>query len=343
MRQRFEALYGVWQCNAVSGGISAARPFSEGLLRSIQAEQDTGLRLQAHHSGWSTSIMIGEPANARQHADEGRRLYDPEAHRAHRFIFGGHDPGVCARYIGGMAEWLLGYPEQALASIAESLALADRVAHPFTLMTALNFAFAVHLNNREPGAVLKRLETAEALVAEQRISFIVDPEIMRGAALAALGAADEAIVRIQQGLRETRRKGATFFLPFGHAFLADALARRREYKQSLVAAREGLELASATGEHVWDAELHRLAGLALVGCKRLDEGQRALREALRVARQQQAKSYELRAATSLARLWGEQGRRAEARELLALIYGWFTEGFDTADLNDAATLLSELA
>jgi tetratricopeptide (TPR) repeat protein len=340
-RQRFEALYGVWQCNAVSGGIYAARPYSERLLRLTQAEQDTGLRLQAHHSGWSTAIMIGEPANARQHADEGRRLYDPEDHRAHRHIFGGHDPGVCARYIGGMAEWLVGYPERALASIAESLALADRVAHPFTSMAALNFAFAVHLSNREPEAVLKRLEAAEALVAEQRISFIVEPEIMRGAALVGLGAVDEATDRLRRGLTETRRKGGTFFLPFGLAFLADALVRG-EPTAALAAAREGLEVAGATGERVWDAELHRLAGIALVGLNRLEEGQTAFDEALIIARRQQAKSYELRTATSLARLWGEQGRRAAARELLTPIYGWFTEGFETADLKDAKALLAEL-
>ena len=235
-----------------------------------------------------------------------------------------------------------GVSGKALVSIAESLALADRVAHPFTSMTALNFAFAVHLNNREPETVLKRLETAEALVAEQRISFIVEPEIMRGTALVGLGAVEEATDRLRRGLTETRRKGATFFLPFGLAFLADALARRGVHAEALTAAREGLEVTGATGEHVWDAELHRLAGIALVGLNRLEEGQTAFDEALIIARRQQTKSYELRTATSLARLWREESRRVEARELLAPIYDWFTEGFDTADLSEAATLLSEL-
>jgi predicted ATPase len=201
---------------------------------------------------------------------------------------------------------------------------------------ALNFAFAVHLNNREPEAALKRLETAETLVAEQRISFIVEPEIMRGAALVGLGAVDEATDRLRRGLSETRRKGATFFLPLGLAFLADALARCGEPAAALAEAQEGLEVAGATGERVWDAELYRLAGIALVG-------QTAFHEALTIARRQQAKSYELRTATSLGRLWGELGRRAEARKLLAPIYDWFTEGLDTADLKDARRLLDELA
>ena len=166
---------------------------------------------------------------------------------------------------------------------------------------------------------------------------------MRGAALVGLGATEEGIVRIQQGLTETRRKGATFYVPFGLAFLADALARRGDHAEALAAAREGLEVASKTGEHIWDAELRRLAGIALVGLNRLEEGQTAFDEALTIARRQQAKSYELRTATSLARLWGELGRRAEARKLLAPIYDWFTEGLDTADLEDARRLLDELA
>ena len=342
-QQRFEALCGVWQCSAVSGGIVAAHPLSERLLRMTESEQDAGLRLQAHHSGWSTYVLTGDPSRAREHADAGRALYDPEKHRAHRLVYGGHDPGVCARYIGGFAEWLLGYPEQALASIGESLALADRVAHPFTSMAALNFAFTVHISNRQPDEVLERLEVAEVFVAEQRLSFIVEPEIMRGAALVALGAVDEATELIRQGLTKTRRKGATFFLPFGLAYLAEALARRGEHTAALGTAQEGLEVAGATGQHVWNAELHRLGGMALLGANKVDESQACLDEALAVAGRQQAKAYELRAATSLARLWAEQGRRTQARPLLASIYGWFTEGVDTADLREAKTLLDEIA
>jgi predicted ATPase len=125
--------------------------------------------------------------------------------------------------------------------------------------------------------------------------------------------------------------------------LADVLTRKGEHSAALRAAREGLETEERTGHRQWEAELHRLEGLALFGLNRLDEGQIALEEALRIARRQQAKAYELRAATSLARLWGEQGRRAQARDLLAPIYAWFTEGFDTADLKEAKALLEALA
>jgi predicted ATPase len=125
--------------------------------------------------------------------------------------------------------------------------------------------------------------------------------------------------------------------------LAAALALAGEHEASLAAVRNGLKVQNETGYGWWAAELHRLEGIALVDLNRLDEGQRAFNAALQVARRQQAKAYELRAATCLARLWGEQNKRKEARELLAPVYGWFTEGFDTVDLREAQVLLEELA
>jgi predicted ATPase len=133
------------------------------------------------------------------------------------------------------------------------------------------------------------------------------------------------------------------FRLYGLTQWANALTRQREYGAALTAALDGLSTQEKTGHRQWEAELHRLKGIALAGLNRLEEAQYALEEALLVARRQQAKSYELRAATSLARLWAEQDRRAEAHDLLAPIYGWFTEGFDTADLKDAKALLDELA
>jgi predicted ATPase len=130
---------------------------------------------------------------------------------------------------------------------------------------------------------------------------------------------------------------------YGFAKLADALTRQGEHGAALTAARDGLSTAEDTGHRQWEAELRRFEGIALFSLNRLEEGQNALAEAIRIARKQQAKAYELRAATSLAWLWGGQGRRAEARELLAPVYGWFTEGFDTADLKEAKALLGDLA
>jgi predicted ATPase len=301
------------------------------------------LRLQAHHSGWTTSWPAGDPTKAREHADAGRRLYDPTKHASHRFVYGGHDPGVCAGWVGAQAEWLIGYPEKALASSADSLALAERIAHPFTLSAALTFSSVLYLNRREPEQALSLLEAAEVLVAEQRLSFLVEPGMLRGAALVGQGAVDEAIARIHEGVAQWTRLGRTILLSYGLAFLAEGLTRHGDRASALVALREGLETACATGEHFWDAELHRLTGTVLLAGNKLDEGQASLQQAIRIAQAQQARSLELRAATSLARLWGEQGRRGEARNLLAPVYGWFTEGFDTADLKEAKALLDQLA
>jgi len=132
-------------------------------------------------------------------------------------------------------------------------------------------------------------------------------------------------------------------LPYGLAFLAEGLERHGDRAAARAALQEGLDTAVATGQHLWDAELHRLTGTVLLTENKLNEAEASLQQAIRIAQAQEAKSLELRAAYDLARLWGEQGRRPEAHDLLAPVYGWFTEGFDTADLKDAGKLLSELA
>ena len=199
----------------------------------------------------------------------------------------------------------------------------------------------VYLNRHEPERALRQLKAAEALAAEQRLSLVYEPGILRGVALLGQGAVDEAIARIREGVARWTRLGRTLFLPYGLAFLAEGLARHGDRAAALATLREGLATADATGEHKWDAELHRLTGTVLVAENQLEEG--SLQQAIRIAQAQQAKSLELRAARDLARLWGEQGRRAEARDLLAPVYGWFTEGLDTADLKEAKALLDQLA
>ena len=338
-QQRFDALYGVWQSTNMSGRSAAAGPLSARLLRMTEQEGDDGLRLQAHHSAWATWAFAGDPAKTREHTDAGRLLYDPQKHASHRFVYGGHDPGACARLLGSWAEWLLGYPETALASIADSLSLAEPLAHPFTLSLALTFSAVLHLNRREPERALSVAEAVEALVAEQRLSLPLDLGIVHGAALVGQGAAKEAIARIREGVTRSTGLGR----PYGLAFLAEGLASHGDRAAALAALHEGLEIAGATGEHGWDAELHRLAGIVRLAENKRNEGEASLQQAIRIAQFQRAKSLELRAVRDLARLWGEQGRRAEARDLVAPVYGWFTEGFDTADLEEAKALLDQLA
>jgi tetratricopeptide (TPR) repeat protein len=338
-QQRFDALYGVWQSTNMSGDSAGASPLSARLLSMTEQEGDEGLRLQALHSAWATLAFAGDPAKTREHTDAGRLLYDPEKHASHRFVYGSHDPGACALLLGAWAEWLLGYPEKALASSADSVSLAERIAHPFTLGLALTFGAVLHLNRREPERALSLAEAAKALAAEQRLSLPFEPGMVHGAALVGQSAAEEAIARIREGVTKSTGPGR----PYGLAFLAEGLAGRGDRAAALAALQEGLELTRATGEHGWDAELHRLAGTVLLAENKLGEGEASLRQAIRIAQAQQAKSLELRAARDLARLWGEQGRRTEACDLVAPVYSWFTEGFDTADLKEAKALLDQLA
>jgi len=339
-RRLFVAVYGLWQSASGRAMIRDCRRLSDRLLELAADTTDDELHLQAHHSAWATCLHSGEPATAREHCEVGRRLYDPERHRTHRLLYGGHDPGVCASNIDARARWQLGHPDTGLTIGREGLALAERIAHPFTLVTALLWSAMLHLDRGEPDLALRRLSEAETHAAEQRVGFVWEPLFLRGKALSIQGALEDAIVCFGDGL--AGGLGAARSRGYGLVGLAEAFARRGEHARALAAAREGLTAQQQTGYRQWDAELHRLEGIALVGCNRLEEAQHALKAALRISRRQQVKSYELRAATSLARWWGEQGRRAEARDLLAPVYDWFTEGFDTADLKEAKGLLDEL-
>jgi len=339
-RQLFMAVFGLWVSANGRGGMVECRQFSRRLQQLTATDADGELRLQAHHSAWTTCLFSGEPAAVREHCEAGRRLYDPERHRSHRLLYGGHDPGACAGYQGAQAYWLFGYPDTGLAMGSEALVLAERIAHPFTLGASLVMNAMLHLDRDEPELALQRIEAANALAAEQRIGLVLEPHILLGAVMTAQGAYEEAVTCLRDGLAQPR---AIRLHHYGLAKLAEALSRMGEHQQALATVGKGLEDQERTGQRRWEAELYRLKGVALLGLNRIDDAQAAFEEALRVARRQQAKSYELRAATSLARMWGEQGRRAEARELLAPVYGWFTEGFDTADLKDAKALLAELS
>jgi class 3 adenylate cyclase len=338
-QQLFMAVYGLWQSANGAGKIYECRKLSN-RLEQLTADRDE-LRLEAHHSAWATCLFSGEPAAAREHSEAGRRIYDPERHRLLRELYGGHDPGACAHYIGAQANWLLGFPEKGLALGHHALALAERIAHPFSLLATLQFNSMLHLERREPGLALQHLEAAEALAAEQRLGFVFEPQLLRGAALTLQGDLAAAAARLREGLAGPAGKAR--LRCYGLARLADVLTRQGEHGAALAAANEGLSTAEETGHRQWEAALHRLSGIALRDLNRLEEAEHAMQEALRVARRQQARAYELRAAVDLARLWGEQGRRSEAFELLAPIYGWFTEGFDTADLREGKKLLGELA
>jgi class 3 adenylate cyclase/predicted ATPase len=340
-RQLFQATNGLWQHAAGAGRLLAAHPLADRLMQLAVKAADDGLHLQAHHSAWTTRWAVGELAQAYAHTQEGRRLYDMERHRSHRHTYGGHDPGVCARMSGGQVEWLLGYPDRAAASAEEAVALAAQLAHPFSRELALDYAGFVRFNRGEPELGLAHCSTAAAIRSEHRLAFVIDPLLARGAAQIAQGAPAAAAASIQQIFQPERP--VTLWRSYGLCLWAQALAQQGSYDEALVKLAEGFARIETTGERFWQAELHRVRALVLLAQNNLDEAQASFQQAIRTAQAQQAKSLELRAARDLARLWGEQGRRGEARDLLKPVYGWFTEGFDTANLKEAKALLDDLA
>jgi predicted ATPase len=335
------ALFGLWNF-ARTSDFDEARALSHRMLVLTRDHDDSGLRLQAHHAAWTTNFFRGELFPGRSQCEEGRRLYDFERHRSHAMLYGGHDPGVCARIIGGFTNWLIGYPDQSLASGNDALSLAERLGHPFTLGITLLQATVLHQLRREPGMVLQRVHAAEVVAAEQRLSLHIDSRVLRGGALAAQGAGAEAVAMIREGLSERNRAGAKLYRPFCLAVFAEALEATGDHDSALAALSEALAVAQETGERWWEAEIHRLKGVSLLSQNCLTDSEASFQRSMRIAQAQQAKSLELRAVRDLAWLWGEQGRHAEARDLLAPVRGWFTEGFDTADLKQAKALLDEL-
>jgi len=241
--------------------------------------------------------------------------------------------------------WLLGYPEQALQRSEAALTLARALSHPPSLAGALAFAAMLHQGRRERQLVQERAEAAIALARAQGLPhWVTYGTIMRGWTLAVQGQWEEGMTQIQQGLVAQHASGAQIARPHFLAMLTEAHAAAGQAEAGLDVLAEALALVDHTGERYWEAELYRLKGELLLQQALPDASQAEVcfQQALSVARRQQAKSWELRTAINLSRLWQQQGRRDDARALLTPVYHWFTEGFDTADLQDAKALLEEL-
>jgi TOMM system kinase/cyclase fusion protein len=351
--QLFQVLRGLWYFYLHRVELQTARELGEQLLTLAQHVGDPALRLEAHYTLGNTLNYLGEFAAAQAHFAQGIALYDPQRHRAHTVRYG-QDPGVICRAYAGVTLWLLGYPDQALQRSHEALTLARELAHPFSLGFALAFAAWLHYFRREGQLTQERAEATMALGAEQGFGvYAAMGRIFRGWALAQQypesgarqGQVEEGMAQMQQGLAAWRATGAVVFQPYGLALLAEASAQAGQHEAGLTLLAEALALTNDKGERRWEAELYRLKGeLLLARSPEHDaEAETCFRQALDIARRQQAKSWELRAAMSLARLWQRHGKRAAAYELLVPIYGWFTEGFDTPDLQEAKALLDTLA
>jgi predicted ATPase len=341
----FSVLYSFAIANYLAFNSDALRELSTQFLAIAQKQGATvplviGHRLMAH-----ALLLTGDISESRAHYDRALTHYDPAEHRSLAMRLGGQDAGVAALSHRSWALWVLGYPEAALADAEHALKDAREIGHAATLMYALSVTSDTHI-------YCAKYATADALLNE---NFILADEkgaslwkalatLRRGWLFAVTGKAPDAVHMITSGLSAYRSTGSTVLIPWWVSSLARAYADLGRFDDAWRCIGEAKAAAETTGERWCEAEINRVAGEIALKSPEPDpaKAEAHFERALAIAREQQAKSWELRAAMSMARLWRSQGKAQQARELLAPVYGWFTEGFDTRDLKEAKALLEEL-
>jgi class 3 adenylate cyclase/predicted ATPase len=336
--QHFSTLHGLLGFYSNRAKLHIARELGEQLLSLAQRLDDAVSLIGAHGACGVTDYFLGALPTARRHLEQSIALYDAQQHRT-------AVPSVTGA-LANVAEvlWLLGYQTQALCKTREALTLAQQHSSVFHVALIRSYALVPHVFRREGRIVLERAEAVLALVAEHEFAqWVAQDMIFKGWALAEQGHATEGIAQMRQGLAAWRETGAELNRPFFLALLATGYRRMGQMDQGLLLVDEALVLVEATGERWCEAELHRLKGelILSVAGDQAQQAEASFHHALTIARSQHAKSWELRAAISLSRLWQQQGMDAAAHELLAEVYGWFTEGFDSPDLQEAQGLLKE--
>jgi predicted ATPase/DNA-binding winged helix-turn-helix (wHTH) protein len=341
--QLVPVLLGLCGFYLMRGELRIGQEMAEQLLLLAEAmDAVTGVRTGAHNSAGMVLFYRGEFVAALPHFERAKASYDPDLHGPNRLFSIDHDPGVSCMAHGALTLMMLGYQDRAAARMNESLACARAIDHPLNIVLASNFAATFYQFRREP-AVVQQLEDVRLEYATKHDFdlFLLLGEIYRGWLIAEQGSGEEGLARIQHGLAMFRAIGSELGRPTFLGILASVYDALGRHDEALVAVAEAIELAEHTGLHYWDAELRRLKGTFIEHADE-QEAESSFLESLEIARRQHAKSFELRAAMSLARLWRRQGKTRQARDLLEDVYGWFTEGFGTPDLIDAKAMLAEL-
>jgi predicted ATPase len=341
----FSVLYAFWIGNVVAFRGDVARELATQFLALAEQEDSSAPKMIGHRLMGMSFLHVGETAKGRVHLDRAMGLYNATEHRplATRF---GHDSGVSILCFRSMTLWLLGYPEAARKDADEAVTQAREIGQAATSMYALVITPFTYLHCGDYETANAQLADAIQLAEQKDAVFWKAWAMMQSGCVDVLSSKPaDAIDKITSGIGLWRSTGSTLYLPLYLTYLARAFAAIGELDNARRCIGEAMTAMEATQENWIEAELNRAAGeIVLLGAQP-DPARAELsyHRALAVARQQQAKSWELRAAMSLARLWRDQGKSQQARELLAPVYGWFTEGFDTRDLKEAKALLEELS
>jgi class 3 adenylate cyclase/predicted ATPase len=340
----FSVLYGFWVANLVAFNGDVMRELGVQFLALANKQAATGPLMMAHRLMGLSLLHTGEIADGRAHLDRAITLYDPAEHRplATRF---GQDIGAATLSWKSLAFWLLGYPQAALADSEHALKVGREIGHSATLMYVLNFSAWTHILCGNYAAANALVDEFNGLKDQTGSLFWGAWGMMqRGCLLALTGKVSDAVQTITRGLSAMRSTRTTMWMPLWLSYLTRANAEIGQFDDAKRCIGEAMAAVETAKERWCEAEVNRIAGKIALLSPEPDpaRAEQYFERALAVARAQQAKSWELRAAISMVRLWRDQGRRDEARDLLAPLYGWFTEGFDTRDLKEAKVLLDEL-
>lgn len=340
----FPVLLGLAIYSATRAELTSAHELSGRLLDLARQSNDPVWVVEAHYARGVGFSWRGAFREARKHLELASESYRPQRHRAHLALYG-QDPGPICLCRGSAVLWQLGYPDQALARMEDALALAERLAHPFSRAYVLTWAAWLRIFRREVAEAEEQNERALTFATEQAYPFWTAMAAQQKGWLSAKqGHNERAIAQIEDSLARMQAVGTQVTQAYTMGLLGEVLGSVNRASDGVRLIDRALDQVNRTREQWCHAELLRLRGALCAAAEPGDcrEAEISFRQAIERSRQQGAKSWELRAATSLARLLAEQGKRAEAHDLLAPTYGWFTEGFDTLDLKEAKTLLDKL-
>jgi predicted ATPase/class 3 adenylate cyclase len=342
--QKFSILYGIWACYYVGGEVVLQRDAALDFVREAERLGDTAALCLSHRALGTTYVTMGEFVAGRQHLERARALYDPHEHARFRYQYG-QDIGATALCYLSWALWHLGYFDQASEVAAQAVRHADEVSHPHTMVYTICHARGMlDVFRRRPEETRSYAGLVVSLCDEHGFPFwAAGGRILNGWAATCRGETELGIELLRGGLAAWRKTGARLWLPIFLALEAEAHAKAGRSDTALQVIAEALLISEDTGEQWAIAEVLRIkAGLLLATGRPSEEVEALLVNSLQIARHQQARSWELRTACDLARLWQQQGRGAEALQLVQATFDQFTEGFDTADLRDAKALLADL-
>jgi class 3 adenylate cyclase/predicted ATPase len=335
--------YGQSRYHMYRGELDLALRLDEDLLRLSRQRNDSRGLVLGHNSSGRNLMLAGRFASSRSNLEEVLALYDPISHRSliHQV---GDDPHVTSQALLAIVLFCLGFPDQALARSSAAIAQARRLTHLPSLATSLTIGSRLLSLLGDNAALEERADEVIAIATQQGFPYWrAMGTICRGWVKVNNGDVTEGMSLLRTGSNAFRATGSEMFVPHHVALLAKACEMAGQAEESLTLLDEALQIVDSTGDRFLEAELNRHKGQLLLRQGHTEAAEELYREALSIAREQEAKLWELRAAASLARLGRDQGRHSEARDLLAPVYGWFTEGFDTQDLKEAKALLDELA